>query len=473
MPFKEPVAMNIARSLFTILLSGLSAFAVQAEDGPSKKLIEFGWNMPDPAYLRDNLAAIESRPFDGITVRLPMGQNIFTRTPYPESAYREPRDVLADLEYSSLTDNFLIMWGTSDKGWLWTNDADWAAAETNIRNFARTAAIGGFRGILWDAETYGWSPWIYDIERYPDKSFAEVQEVVFDRGQSFVKIVQSEMPDARILSIWLLGTVIDSRGWSDDPSEGNYALYAAFISGMYAGLEGNARLIDGNESSYYYLGAKDFDEAGAYLRTGIAYLLPQGQPAAERAFSLGHAVYADGTLDLWRSPRFVGYYMANDQERLDLLSHNLYHALRTSDEYVWLYNENMNWWTGDIPPGMEEAVRDVRDRIRNDLPLAVDVDQAIAVARNEFDRKVSFYGAVTDPDGKIVEGVKVISGISDDDGIESACVGYNLNSFDCIVPFGWSGSFVPELDGYRFEPARVTVEKVESGTTISFTAIRE
>ncbi len=36
-----------------------------------KKLLMFGWNMPTPAYLRDNLATIEQHSFDGVCIKLP------------------------------------------------------------------------------------------------------------------------------------------------------------------------------------------------------------------------------------------------------------------------------------------------------------------------------------------------------------------------------------------------------------------
>ena len=51
-----------------------------------------------------------------------------------------------------------------------------------------------------------------------------------------------------------------------------------------------------------------------------------------------------------------------------------------------------------------------------------------------------------------VAGATVISGISDDLGGESGCGMYNINDFGCTVPYGWSGVFTPQLDGYRFEP---------------------
>ena len=447
--------------------------AAFAEQSPKKKLIEFGWDMPSPEELQQNLAAWEKLPFDGIAVRLSKGKEIFTKTPFPDADYQNQRDILSTLKFSTLTDNFLVIWGTADEGWLWTNDADWQSAQTNIANFARTAAAGGFKGILWDSETYGYSPWVYLVDRYPNQSFDAVQEVVFRRGASFVTTLQAEMPDVQILALWLIGSVLDQRKWNDDPTQGNYALYGAFISGMYSVIDGKARLIDGNESSYYYLGASDFDKAGAYLKTGIQYLLPAGQAAAAEKFSLGQAVYADGVLNLWRSTRFIGYYMADETDRMNLYKYNLYNGLRTTNEYLWLYNENMNWGTGDVPPGLEAATRDVKALIDAGQPLGFEMDASLAKARGAFDRKIEYWGRITAENDVPVAGAAIISGISDQDGGESGCGVYNINSFGCTVPYGWSGVFTPVLKGYRFEPESIVIENTAKAEGLRFVAIKE
>ena len=89
-----------------------------ADVAPKKKLIEFGWDMPSPAQLRDNLAVYENLPFDGIGVKLPVGQEIFIKTPYPDADYQAQRDILSSIKFTNLTDNFLVIWGTAEDGWL-------------------------------------------------------------------------------------------------------------------------------------------------------------------------------------------------------------------------------------------------------------------------------------------------------------------------------------------------------------------
>ena len=461
----------IVRPLIAACVWLVVTVAGWAETPAAKKLIEFGWDMPTPDQLRANIGVYENLPFDGIGVKLPMGQEIFTKTPYPDADYQIQRDILADINFTNLTDNFLVMWGTAEDGWLWTNEADWQAAEINIGNFARTAAAGGFAGILWDAETYGYNPWIYNTDRYPDQNFEQIQDVVFSRGASFVTTIQGELPDVQILALWLLGSVIDNHKWNDDPKTGSYALYGAFVSGMYSAIDGDARLIDGNEQSYYYLGHQDFDAARADLQSGFKYLMPAVRELAADKFNLGQAVYADGVLNLWKSTRFIGYYMANDADRMNLYKYNLYHGLRTADEYLWMYNENMNWGTGDTPVGIEAATRDVMALIDAGKPLGFDMDAIIAKARVEFVRKIEYWGQITDINDAPISGASVLSGISDDQGGESGCGMYNINSFGCTVPYGWSGVFTPKLDGYRFEPPKIMIDNATNAEGLRFIAI--
>ena len=47
------------------LLSCLVAADLGAAQSKSKKLIEFGWDEPDTAFLRQHLAEMEQTPFDG------------------------------------------------------------------------------------------------------------------------------------------------------------------------------------------------------------------------------------------------------------------------------------------------------------------------------------------------------------------------------------------------------------------------
>ncbi len=443
---------------------------VSAQDAPSKKLIEFGWHSPTPSELRENIVQMEQTPFNGVSVNLSVGPMVFTTEAYPENAFEQDRDDLASTAFTRFTDNFITIWCTMQAEWRWTNPDHWDAFSQNIRNVARTAAMGGFKGLLLDAETYGESPWRYTPERFDGMSLDEARALVRGGGANFIQIVQEELPDVQILSIWLMSYVHAIQPYEDEAEmlDNNYLLFPAFIEGMFEGARGNTQIIDGNESSYYYTSATEFDAERDWLLSAVDLLSADVQAQANQRLSVGHAIYMDGQLDLWDSPRFFGYYLQNDAERLMLLEHNVYHALRSSDEYVWVYSENVNWWTGDIPQGAEQAIRDAQERNEQGLPLGFDIMQMVETASTAFERRVNIWGELVTENGDVIVGGAVLSGVTSESGDESACVVYNLNQFECVFPSGWSGEIVPILEGYRFSPERFVVTNMEQNEVVDF-----
>ena len=69
------VVLAIALSTWSVLL-GLAAMFLQTLSAEAqtrlgnKKLIEFGWDIPDTAFLRRHIQRMETRPFDGVIFRI-------------------------------------------------------------------------------------------------------------------------------------------------------------------------------------------------------------------------------------------------------------------------------------------------------------------------------------------------------------------------------------------------------------------
>src|SRR5688572_7957905 len=158
------------------------------------KLIEYGWDVPSPAFVHANIQTMEQRPFDGIVVKLSVGPYVFTHVPIADSSFSQDRADLKATSFTRFTDNFLIVWASSEEGWNFLSESDWAAAEQNLRNFAQAAAAGGFKGILFDTEPYGPNTWAYNTKIYPNTTFEQMQAVVRKRGARFMSILQSELP---------------------------------------------------------------------------------------------------------------------------------------------------------------------------------------------------------------------------------------------------------------------------------------
>lgn len=173
---------------------------------------------------------------------------------------------------------------------------------------------------------------------------------------------QNEMPNIKMLMFFNASQVkrmTDDKGGNAEKAE--WVLLASFIDGMLDTVGPEAQIIDGNEVSYYYTRAIDFDNYPNEKQSGRNFISETNRAKYDSRVSVGHAVYVDGPLNTTGSPRFFGYYLENDRDRLLQLESNLFHAMRTSNEYVWVYNERMNWWgtfgePARVPNGLEAAI---------------------------------------------------------------------------------------------------------------------
>ena len=101
-------------------------------------------------------------------------------------------------------------------------------------------------------------------------------------------------------------------------------------------------------------------------------LIPAGLHKKYKAnYYLGHAVSTDYIAGNWAGLLNGFPYRLSGQgavlkpeERALWFEHNMYYALKTSDEYVWLYTERANWWTGEnIPEGFSDAMERAKEKI--------------------------------------------------------------------------------------------------------------
>ena len=429
----------------------------------ARKIIEFGWDLPTPDVLNTRVAKVESHPFDGLVVKLHVGPAIFASRPYPATALLQDLVDLRSFRSSSLTENFLLVWATREPNWDWFSDSDWAAAEQNIRSFAQLARAGGLRGIVLDTEVYGPAPWDYRQQpHYAARSFSLYEQQLRARGAQFMRALLSELPDATVLLTWGPASLAlyptppgKLTGGSEYLESNAYGLLLAFVDGAEEELRGKAQIVDGNEQSYYYLSQHHFAESDSLRAASIAHCASGGAGSCNSPVRLGQAVYVDWLVAPAGSSRFFGFYMPSTSARLKLLEQNVYLALRSSDEYVWIYSERMNWWTGELPPGVAQAVqRAKRDFLTGTAPEP-DVAEPVRVAQKLYSARVTI-------EGKIMAGASGVQGIVMQ-GLESACTPTDYSgSFNCIVPGDWSGRLLPTHAGAIFSPPERTFRNVRT-----------
>jgi hypothetical protein len=384
------------RLFIMAMLLALYAGPVEAQTGgPRKKLIEYGWDVPYPDFVRQNIRAMEQRPFDGIVLRCKAGWNVFLHKPYDPAKFAEDEKNLRGIPWEKFADNFLLVWATADEGWDWLNETDWKAAESNIRLLARLAREGCIGGICFDPEPYGNNVWQYSKQPHAKElSFEQYAQKVRRRGAQFMRALQKELSAPKILTFFhvsLFGSILDDP----DPasrmrrlSAENWGLLPAFLDGMLDAANPNARLIDGNELAYYYTAREPFFRAYHTMRQrALSLVAPENRRKYALQVQAGSALYMDQLFAL-REPvkGFLSYYMA-PEERSRFFEHNAYYALYTSDEYVWCYSERMSWWSNQVPPGAEEALRRAKEKIAGGRPLGFDIDEMIRAAQKKMQER--------------------------------------------------------------------------------------
>jgi hypothetical protein len=375
------------------LIMHLSTGSVQPQR-TTKKLIEYGWDVPTPNFFRQHIRQMEQHPFDGVIVKLNVGKEVFKKKSYPDTAFTQDQRDFTVTKSSRLTHNFVIMWSGMEEGWDWFNDADWTAAEKNIQNFAKTAKAGRFRGIAFDPEPYSYTPWNYTVQlQHHNKTFKEYQQQVRKRGTQFMRVLQATQPHAEVLTLNLLSKMKDLLVETTNPPtlqqqliNQDYGLWPAFINGMLDDIQSDSVIIDGDEGAYYFYRAAWFENIREVIRKDAWALVdPVNRMKYDNHVKIAQAVYMDLVLDLFQKPAkqlndpWYGVRMPHflsPDTRLRLLEHNTYHGLRTSDQYVWIYSDNMDWWRNRIPKGAEDAIRRAKAKIRKGEPLGFNIDAA-------------------------------------------------------------------------------------------------
>jgi len=371
----------------------------------SKKVIECGQDIPSPAYVQQHLRTMERRPFDGVVMRLPAEVVAWDGTLEGRRAHaRRELEALAAIEWRGpFTDNFVILHGRSTMDWF--SDADWAKVLENVRLCARAARVGRCKGVLWDPEPYGaTNPWVWEQQPgHEGRNFADYEAMARVRGAEFMQALQEEFPGLHVLSMRLLSDFAEGSPFCNpllhlgepDRTErlagAYYGLHPAFLNGMLDAASPEVVITDANEDAYFYTSALSYFRAYKVLRQDALVLVaPKNHRTYRAQVRVGHAASVDYVVGRWAGglggfPRELTYQglELTPEQQARWFEHNLYYALSTADEYVWVWTERpLNWWAGEgIPPGIEEALRSVKEKQARGEPLGFAVEEMLAEAR--------------------------------------------------------------------------------------------
>jgi hypothetical protein len=340
--------------------------------GPSRKLIEFGWDEPGTAFLRAHLAEMERTPFDGcvfhVDARPATGAPAsltwkgWGRRAFTAEELRPARDDLEAIAAASsrFRHNFL-RFNTTPADLDWFDDHD--AVAHNARMAAGLARSGGCPGILLDTE--GYEGKLFDYRKQRDagrRPWSEYAAQARRRGREVMAALQEGYPDLTVFLTfgYTLPWKQSDRGKRplDECADG---LLAPFLDGMIEVSRGRARIVDGHELSYGYRDASAFLDAQRAI-TRDAAALAADRSAYGRVISAAFGLWLDYD---WRKKGWDPRQPASNYFTPTGFEAAVRAALEHSDEYVWIYTETPRWWSErggpvDLPSAYADAVRRAR-----------------------------------------------------------------------------------------------------------------
>lgn len=356
----RPIITGVLTGMLLIVLGIVEAR--ETDIGKGKKIIEFGWDIPNTRFLREHSVDMERRPFDGVVLSAhytkegqsrPLEWTGFGRERLTPALFEE---CIADLKatpFSRFTDNFLRFNVTpGDIGWF----EDWSPILNNVGIAARIAQEGGLKGIFFDVEQYGGS-----LFRYPQgarRDFQAYAQQAKTRGEEFIRAINRMYPDITLLLTFGVHAVQREMAEGKALSETNYGLLPAFLDGILSACTPETEIVDGFEFSYPYKSEIQFLQAYHTVKNRGIELT--SVPDRYRAIlQVGFGLWMDYSSKGigWHVDDFSRNYFAPNEFR-----DALFHALRTSDEYVWVYSQMPNWWTDkDLPQEYVEALIQSRE----------------------------------------------------------------------------------------------------------------
>jgi hypothetical protein len=371
----------IAAAAMTMLAAGCAHTGPRPGEvvriGPEKKVIEWGWDEPSPAFMRANAASMDASGFDGV---------IFHAEPVRDGkpanfaweCWGTKRFELADFAANTadlkavqgsvrkLTENFL-RFNVCPGGVDWFDDAAFAVVVHNAELAGQVAKEGGCRGLMFDIEMYNDPLFTYAKQPHKaNRNLAEYGAKVRQRGQELMQAFSRQYPDITVLLTYGYGIT----GIGGDRSKVPYGLLKDLLDGMFDAAANGATLVDAFEGAYSFRTHSEFTSARETVLKKFPSLT--GNPAKyRRHVRLGFGVWLDNRYGAkaWHTDDFDKNYFTPTE-----FEYATFCALDVADRYVWVYTEHPRWWTNEQLP---QAYRDALQRVRNPRP----VDDALATAR--------------------------------------------------------------------------------------------
>jgi hypothetical protein len=333
---------------------------------PRPKLVEWGWDEPDPAFMRRHAAEMAATPFDGcvfhVDYQTPGGKGSLTWEMWGRRALEEPlfEEAVADLRATRPTrfnESFLRVNVTpGDLDWF----DDFTPVLANARLAARIARSGHTRGVLLDVEQYQGQVFDYRRQRHaasqPWESYAIRAR---HRGREMMEAFQAGYPGLTLfLSFGHSLPWVQSKHGQIPLADVSYGLLAPFLDGMLDAARGSTRIVDGYELSYGFTHGPHFDEARTLVKEGVLPIVGNSEAYRQRV-QLAFGLWMDYD---WRHAGWDAAAPEKNYFTPERWAASVTRAREVSDEYVWIYTEQVRWWGPEsashpVPEAYRAALR--------------------------------------------------------------------------------------------------------------------
>jgi parallel beta-helix repeat protein len=350
--------LSLSHVLLLVLLCQ-TLFAQTPYTSAKKKILEFGWDIPNYDYVADNITSMEYAPFDGVVFDMRIPKRPGVRRAWsvcnPDEVKESDFDFtkLPKITSNKLTDNFVRVFMQDDYDQVkfgWFNDTVWSNIKKSTKLLSKVVKLSKSKGVFLDTEEYGGlvNPWEYTTTAYPNQTSQQVYDKVRQRGREYMTELQTEVPNIKVMYTFAYDFI---ENWGNGSYYAQkYALLKPFLDGMLEAAGPQVILIDGNEATYFT--DKNEDYTWWYDQVKMQYVkdrIPTELIAKyKKQYRAAYSPIVNRYFD-------VPYGQAGYDFNFDLplatqkkwLEHAIYNRLLNSDEYVWTWSQgDVQWWNG-------------------------------------------------------------------------------------------------------------------------------
>ena len=346
-----------------VAVAALSLCTASAAERPKVILHGHDTIALSPKVILQNADLLDELPIDGVFIRMLASSkgkkfcflSIMRDPAWEFEAFSNTVAACREIvKHRSLRHSFAHAW-MLDWEWRrkdrtdWRDDVTWERCAHNFGVLARIVRESGLEGVMFDIEDYGGTRQFFLQDE--DGDYDEVCKIARRRGREVFGRMFKEKPDLRVMFVWFMTWWEHHK--ADDPvlaARKKKDLWPSFMNGLLDVMPEDARVIDGNESSYYYRGAEsdDYFRAVSDIRNLVLPLVaPENRVAYRGKLLVGEAQFVDAYAS--RDPNYE-YYIPPKRggTKLDRFYENFRQVLQASEGYVWLYGERHPYvhWRG-------------------------------------------------------------------------------------------------------------------------------